>query len=260
MTASDYEKMRSEVERYYAKQMLDSLTFSSARRALEECPPTISGKALKNLLQWLSDAAVQSQHVGVRPGVSEDSRLQRSPPSTILAANHWSHRHATGYDTGICALVFARQVSLDFSRPTSSTLRTVKDLIFRMVRDKRLIKIARSRGYGADPNVQFEMSLWNDKLSYWKQKAAVLEGTCTSRKRCQDFYAEHEYRYASNPAGLPLTFDQAKGRVKVDMVLYEYNKQLSHYLNAVEAEILRFRWMKLSSSLFTFPTRVFPGK
>ena len=234
-TATEYENMWGEVERHYAREALDSLTFSFARKTLEDCPPTISGEALKAMLKWCANAATQSQNSdkyqgGLQKLAHSEVAVQQNPGGEPLVTSKCDRFTIQEF-----ALWYSyREVGIDFSRLTSSTLQTVKDLIFRMVRDKRIIKLAREQGYGNDPNVQFEMSVWNDKCSYWKQRAAVLKEPAPTEEELQNFYAEHKHRYENKPGGLPLTFDQARDKVKADLVLFEYNKQLFYYLNGLK--------------------------
>ena len=103
-----------------------------------------------------------------------------------------------------------------------------------MVRDKRLIGIARSQGYADDPNVQLEVQEWRDKLAYWKQKSIAVKHPAINDDDVQRFYTENKIKYEVNLKDTPITYEQIKDKVKNELMQYEYNKQLHNYLNLLE--------------------------
>jgi hypothetical protein len=233
-TKTQYERLWSKVERFYTNRTLDSLTVSYARRVMEECTPTISGEALKAIFSRFPAATRQSQFAELNEkGTKEIGNVEVALPEG--SGNESLVRSTCDNFTikEFAAWYSYRRFKIDFSKLTTSTLQSVKDLIFTMVRDKRMIKVARSKGYGDDPNVQFEMNEWKSKLSYWKQKSAALKQPSFTEDEVRSFYAKNKHRYEKDAKGLKVGYGEARNKVENDLTLFEYNKALFHYLNSL---------------------------
>ncbi|MGE5805966.1 MAG: hypothetical protein ACM34M_09265 [Ignavibacteria bacterium] len=234
ITPAEYLTMWRKVEKYYSKKMLDSITTSYIKEVMEECPPTISGEALKKIFELLSkvnythftDTKEEIEKVHFNPELN----LDESFDSEILVNSKCDKFTIKDF----VEWYSYRDFKIDFSNPTASTLKFVKDVLFKMVRDKRLIGIARSQGYADDPDVQIEVQEWRDKLAYWKQKSIAIKHPAFTDYDVQRFYTENKIKYEVNLKDTPITYEIIKDKVKNDLMQYEYNKQLHNYLNSLE--------------------------
>jgi hypothetical protein len=221
-TATEYEALRRKAYKYYVSQALDSITVSYIKAVMEKCPPTIVGSGLKATFSLLSNSAVTSPESEV--GLGND------PMGQILVRsgcdNYTVRDFARWYSY--------RRQSLDFSKPTAYATHMMTELIFGMVRDRRLIKIARARGYGKDPNVRFEEAQWQDKLVFWKQKAGAVGQPACEESDVKKFYEENKHKYERDASGTPVTYEQVRGKVKEDFLLLKYNTQLFRYVNSLK--------------------------
>jgi hypothetical protein len=234
-TITAYESMRAKVERYFAEHILDSITVSYTRSLMEKCPPTISGESLNTIVGLLLNPAGQSP----TEGQEEIGMKDLVRPEVVLPDNPGGRALVTSTCDAFTIRDFTvwysyRHFKIAGSRRTATTVWTIKEMIFRMVRDKRLIRIARAKGYGEDPNVQSEMNQWKSKLSYWKQKSAAISPPVLTDEAVHSFYSENKRRYERDAKGAEVAYEQAKGKVANDLLLFEYNKQLFRYIQSLK--------------------------
>jgi hypothetical protein len=234
VSATAYRAMWSRVDRYVAREILDSITVAHIRGVMEASPPTISGDALKALFRFMSGSVLPSQagtkHEGSLRDFAQSEVILASIPDNETLVNSTCDRFTI---QDFAAWYAYRGFKVDFSRVTASSVRTVKDLIFTMVRDRRLITIARSKGYGDAPEVKAETDRWKAKLSYWKQKFSAIPQRVSTGGEVQKFYEENRHQYERDAKGSTVTYEQAKAKVQNDLTVFEYNKQLFRYLNVL---------------------------
>lgn len=247
ITPTEYLTMWRKVEKYYSRKIIDSITTSYIKGVMEECPPTISGKALKIIFELFSkvnyahntNEEVLKKHFNpeIIPDYDSDSEILVSSKCDRYTVKDFAEWYSY------------RNYKIDFSNPSASTLKFVKAILFKMVRDKRLIGIARKQGFADDPAVQLEVQEWRDKLAYWKQKSAAVKHPTFTDEDVQRFYTENKIKYADLKR-TPVTYEQVKDKVKNELMLYEYNKQLHNYLNSLEERYTIKINEKLLNSLY----------
>ena len=221
-------------EEYYTKKILDSLTIMYIKNVMEDCPPTVSGKALKNLFALISKSDLRAQ----LKNMIELSNNFNPNPDVKLDENYGGEILVNSKCDKFSIKDFIewysyRNMKIDFTNTSSSNINLVKDILFKMVRDKRLIKIARQAGYASDPNVQFEMSEWKNKLAYWKQKSISIETPLVNEEEAKKIYAENRTRYDADAS---LTYEQKIEKVKNDLMLHKQNILLHNYLDKLNSK------------------------
>ena len=230
-TPIKYQTMWTKIEKHFSKKILDSLTTFYIRGVMEDCPPTISGKALKGLFNFLSKTNIQTQFSD-----KSDTITDIHFNSEIISDKQFGNQILVGSKCDNFTIndflewYHYRNFKIDFANPTASTLNYVKEVLFKMVRDKRLIKTACNAGYASDANVQFEIRQWRDKLAYWKQKSKSIESPAVTEEEIQKIYSENRIKYAKDSA---ITYEQKNEEVKNDLMLHKYNAQLHYYLNTL---------------------------
>jgi hypothetical protein len=237
MTSSRYAEMQSKVKEYYTKRILDSLTLVFLRKVLEDCPPTISGEALRKLF-----SAFPPAHEGTKLVIQHGGGLTElaGKDLTVLAEPGNDVMVSSGCDRFTMREFLAwyayRNSGFDFSRANASSVARVREMLFTMVRDKRLIGIARDKGFGKDQEDLIELREWKDKLTYWKRRTGVLGNLAPSEDEVDQFYSANRQRYERDAQGIPLPLDRGKEKAKGDLIRSKFSLQMTSYLNALKRQ------------------------
>ncbi len=222
VSQTQYAAIREKVETFYRRKMLDSITVSYVRKVLERCPPTISGGALKKIFSFFS-RDMESVLRGDPSGKGTLRPLELKGRESVGNESLVTSKCETMSVQDFFDWYSYRNENIDLSKPTAGTAHRLKNLIFKMVRDKRLIAIARTGGYAATTEVQAEMKQWKDKLAYWRQKSAAVPQTVFTDEDGRNFFAKNKRRYSKDTTAGQAIYDSIRGKVMNDLTLFEYN-------------------------------------
>lgn len=197
ITESEYQTRKVRMEARLRQSEADSVAAGLIKRLMERCPPTLKANALKVLQHELVRAFETSPE---QRGISELHMLDRFEPispqaesaglRTILVDSDCD-RFTVGTFVEWYGL---RRYPLDLHAPTKIFAENAKGLVWRMVRDKRLIALARKKGYQNDPEVIWERRLWADKLVYWQERRRIRPPARRSDEQLGAFVREDSQR------------------------------------------------------------------
>jgi len=102
---------------------------------------------------------------------------------------------------------------------------SLQNIVWRMVRDELLAKIAKENGYANNPEVEKQKLWWKDKIVYSKMKLEIANTIKISDERVKEYYNENLKNY-SDKNGNAKPFDEIKKDVWNDCYVYEYTKKI----------------------------------
>jgi len=175
ITPSEYNRLLHQYEERLKRRRLQVYAFDYAADRLEAAAPVIRRKAFDALfafmrqLQTLDTRDPEAAPLGYWPGSLDRALIEEGQPQVLVisqdGANITIRDFLDWYEL--------RRFSFEGGTP-AATANALKQIIWRMVRDRVLGREALARGFGEDPRTLAETQWWRDKLLYWEIRDALL--------------------------------------------------------------------------------------
>jgi len=109
---------------------------------------------------------------------------------------------------------------------TSKTgfLNSVQGVIWRMLRDFMITRMAEADNFHKDEEVQLEMKWWKDKVVYSKMKQIIASSVKINEDALLKYYNANKEDYADN--SVLKKYEEVKEDVRNDYYVYEYTKRI----------------------------------
>lgn len=130
----------------------------------------------------------------------------------------------------------ARRAYIRFD--TSSPQRffvSLKQMVWRSVRDKLLIERAWQRGLQYQPDVRKQKQWWQEKLVYTRAKEEILKSIQITEEQAQQFYEKNSRQYRDQK-GKILPYDKVKDKVRQDCYAGEVAKSFFRAINMLKTK------------------------
>lgn len=216
ITPSEYNRLQHQYGERIKRRRLHAYAFDYAADRLEAASPVIRRKAFDELfafmrrLQTLDTRDPDAAPQGYWPGSLDRALIEEGRPQELVTSQD---------GTSITIRDFLDWYELrrfSFERGTAAaTANALKQIIWRMVRDRILGREALDRGFGEHPRTLAETQWWRDKLLYWEIREALLAHLVFDE---DDLRSLH-------------TSNQTQDDMLREQYIFEERKFLQHYLH-----------------------------
>jgi hypothetical protein len=110
---------------------------------------------------------------------------------------------------------------------------SLKQIVWRSVRDKLLIERAWQRGLQDRPGVQKQKQWWEEKLVYARTKQEILKAIQITDEQAQQFYRKNSRQYCDQKGEI-LPYEKVKDKVSQDCYADELAKGLFRSVNMLK--------------------------
>ena len=228
ITETQNNELKYSVEEYLRKQKADSVSDAFVNKLLFDNQATIvrtSFNKLKafigkkylspdkfnewNLLKNINDA--EFNPVNMEGSLNEVLVKTKSTDYTLKNFIDWySNREP--------------YIKFDF-KSHQSLYASLQNIVWRMVRDELLGKIAREKGYDKNPEIEKQKLWWQDKIIYSKMKLELANTINIPDARVKEYYNQNLKKY-SGENGKIKPFDEIKKDVWNDCYVFEFTKKM----------------------------------
>jgi hypothetical protein len=228
-TQTDEFKLRSDVQRALGQGKSDSLSDAYVRSIMERSAPVIQRTAFNRLAAYLG-AKVLKQDTLQRWGIlKEFPDLAVSPENAIAASSgrELVEMKDGGFTLGeFLAWYRARESAIRLStRSVQAYESSIESMVWRMVRDRLLMRRARERRLQEKDQVREQMKWWEEKILYDLMKESLADSLRPEDQAVRAFYDLHAGRYRDRNDGI-LPYEKAKDDARKDLLEEEYAKRL----------------------------------
>lgn len=236
ITPVKHNELSAKLKKRLKRAKVEALAYEYAAQRLENASPVIKSSAFKRLLTYFetlqpTDADEATAVLGNWPGTLDWQSLENREKATLVMTNFGDFDIKSFLDW-----YTLRRFPLN--RQTKEDLAvSLKNIVWRMVRDRMLAREAFERDYDQHPQVIEEMGWWQEKLAYWQSRETLLGDLKFSEAQVRQFYKNNRQRYAtSHPDSLP-SFEEIGSEVARELYVFEEGKRLQTYLNQKEQEM-----------------------
>jgi hypothetical protein len=228
-TETEMFKLRSDVLRALHQGKSDSLSDAYVRGIMEKAAPVIQRPVFNRLAAYLGTRVLKKDTLERWGILKEFSDLEVSPESAIASSSGRKlvEMREGGFTLGeFLAWYRARETAIRLStRSIQAYESSVEGMVWRMVRDRLLIRRARERHLQERGQVREQMKWWEEKIVYELVKESLADSIRPDDQTVRTYYDLHVSRYRDrNDAVLP--FEKAKDDARKDLLEEEYTKRL----------------------------------
>jgi len=228
-TQTEMFRLRSDARRALHQAKSDSLSDAYVRGIMESSAPVIQRPVFNLLGAYLGTKVLKGDTLQRWGVLKEFPDLAASPESAVAASSHLQlvEMREGGFALReFLAWYRARETSIRLStRSAQAYFSSVESMIWRMVRDRLLIRRARERHLQERDQVRQQMKWWEEKILYDLVKESLVDSVRPGDQAVRAYYDAHARRYRDrNDAVLP--YERAKDDVRKDLFEEEYTRRL----------------------------------
>jgi hypothetical protein len=237
MTQTEEARSRKNVQDALVKRTADSLSDAYVRRIMEEHTPTILREPFNAIVasigkRLLTKEQYEAWELGSKPGASNvrnGSTLERMTSDTLVLMKNGKIL------VGQFVEWYRMREPYFRVRLTSpqSFVRSVEELVWRMIRDHLLTQRAYAKGFQKRTTVRRQAQWWHEKMLYLANKHRIADAITDSLPILRKYYEAHRQEF-SDEKGIAKSFEQARDDVWRQYHAEELRKRLLH-------EILRLK-------------------
>ena len=235
-TESAEAQARADARRGLTMAKADSLSELYVRRRMLDAKPEIERSAFDLLRAYLGARVLEQEKFDAfgltrnLPADSDYRQIERHGSRTLVKLR--KGRVTLGEFLEWYRL---RDANLTFRKNSPQAFfLSVEDMVWRMVRDRLLVRAALQRGLQHRPSVANQLRWWKEKLLYQVAKDSIMRTIGWTDSTLIAYYEGHPRSFRdSNGAVLP--FDKAKEDVVREWYSLELNRRVLHTLNALKS-------------------------
>jgi hypothetical protein len=235
MTETEEIQSRSDAWRALTKLMADSLSDVYIRRRMIEADPVIQRPVFDLLRGWLASrefAAEKFQTYGLPQNIEpvfDYHDIDRYAGKTLVALRGGK------IPLGEFLVWYRlREANLRFrTESPKAFFLSIEDVVWRMVRDRLLVRTALKRGLQHRPSVVSEKRWWREKLLYQVAKDSIMRTIGWTDSTLHAYYDAHPRSFRDS-TGAVRPFDSVKDDVLREWYDLELKKRTLHALAALK--------------------------
>jgi hypothetical protein len=211
-TATAENELRSDVRRALTKMKVDSLSEIYLRTRMHESDPVIQRPVFDLLRAYIGSRVLSPEKFRA----FDLTRNLQIDASDYLHIDRFGDRPLVKLRKGNVALseflswYHVRESNMTFrTNSPQSLFLSVEDVVWRMVRDRLLVKAAYERGLQYRPSVATQLRWWHEKLLYQLAMDSITKTIEWSDTTVRDYYTLHP-RSFKDSTGNRKPFEQAK--------------------------------------------------
>ncbi len=228
-TETEISKLRSDMQRALRQGKSDSLSDAYVRSIMERSAPVIQRPAFNRLAAYLGTKVLKRDTLQRWGILKEFPDLAASPESAIAASlgKKLVEMKEGGFTVGEFLMWYrARETAVRLStRSVQAYESSIESMVWRMVRDRLLIRRARERHLQESDQVREQMKWWEEKILYDLVKESLADSLSPEDQAVRAFYDLHANRYRDRNDGI-LPYERAKDDARKDLLEEEYTKRL----------------------------------
>jgi hypothetical protein len=231
LSESEEAKTRSEVRQALVKARADSLSDIYVRRAMLEAHPIIQRPAFDLLRAYVGSRVFSAEKFA-------SYELSRNVTETdYKEIDRYGKRVLVTLAKGKVTLADflawyrVREVNMTFRQNSPQVFfLSVEDVVWRMVRDRLLVKRSLDRGLQHRRSVVAQKTWWKEKLLYQVAKDSIMRTIGWNDSTLQAYYAHHPGAFRDTSGSLR-AYDGVKDDVLREWYAGELNSRVLHTLN-----------------------------
>jgi hypothetical protein len=205
MTETAEAQMRSDVRRALTKMKADSLSSVYVRRQMLDADPVIQRPVFEILRAYLGSRVLSPERFesyglakNLERATSDYTDIDRYGGRTLVKL-----RKGTIPLAEFLAWFRLREANVKFPANSSQAFfLSVEDIVWRMVRDRLLVKRALVRGLQHRPSVTSQLRWWRDKLLFQTAMDSIKKTIDWSDSTLQQYYAAHPRSFRDTTGNL----------------------------------------------------------
>jgi hypothetical protein len=235
-TESAEAQARADAHRALTKMRADSLSDLYVRRRMLEADPEIQRPTFDLLRAYLGSRILSPERFdafGLTRNLPEGSDYRR--------IDRYGSRNLVRLRGGEITLreflhwYRLRETNMTFrNNSVQAFFLSVEDVVWRMVRDRLLVKAALQRGLQHRPAVINQKRWWRDKLLYQVAKDSIMRTIGWTDSTLHAYYAEHSRSFRDS-SGAVRPFEQVKDDVLREWYDLELKSRVLHTLNRLKS-------------------------
>jgi hypothetical protein len=237
-TETEYTALKDHAIKTLTSARADALAGEFVKETMKSINPIIKAEGFNIVRAYMAEK-----------GLSRDTRVKWDIPSTFMTEAGPLPISSSGKFLSRPLVTFGSQMLTvrdylrwfdirQFQLKTSSLAAfnsSVKKTIWKMVQDKLLSQEAYSLGLNRRSVVQLEKRKWEAKLLYLAGRSHVARTVALSDSAVKNEYTIHRQRYR-DASGKAMSFDQAKGQIRLALYYSEESKALLRTLQRLQRE------------------------